>query len=296
MRDTTRRVFLASLMVGLAIGVTLPISVIALSPGGETCGPGTILGWSGPVATPIIVAIPPPGGLVNWSASLTAPPGSPYTPGSDSSAGPVNDTVAAYMIYNWTLGSIKASRTTGFLRSADCPLYDLRATANLGGGCTGCVIAPAVSQGVGQRSVIPASFNTGQTTSVLLNASYPSIPLASFTWSYTLSGGVVIQTGDNLSALFSTVGLFRENGSVVGLGLRVVLDSVGFGVPVMLVGGGSSVYPSGVPEGFPGATLVVSLTYILPLSSEQGTWQVFAAGGSSGQPLGGYLFEQTATP
>ena len=235
---------------------------------------------------------------MNWSDTVTTHSG-PYTNSTSGSTDyPMNSTTTDFSIYNWTATTESPTTVLGWGANVPCPSALLSVPGYSVGGCTGCPVAPATPAGVGGRSQIPSQFGSGYgpnpLSSVEINATYPSAPLATFSWNWTGSG---IMVGDvhNFSNFIGSTESFYEHGAFVGLGLKILLTEIQFEVPIRLSSGVVEAFPASLPSAIPTASLIIHITYIFPASVDQGTWDMYAAGGGSTDPVGGFLFEQVAT-
>jgi hypothetical protein len=294
-RPFSTRLPLASAAIGVAVAIVFSGVVIGLFDGHLSCEQGPKLGTSEPLATPYVLGVPPPGGLVNWSMNITRTSYASVYPGTNASTSyPVANTSTSLDVLNWTLYSETSNSSLGLGPAGSCPAYSLVVTLPEGGGCTGCVVAQGTPAGVGEQSQIPGEFSFETFASVALDASYGARPVASFTWRATGGSNIDLVSSTNLSHIFGSTGPFLLNGSFVGLGLEANLTSIEFGVPISSGGESLGTYSATLPSGMPGTSLEIALTYIFPASVDQGTWEVFEAGAGSPYPAGGFLFEQTA--
>jgi len=301
-RMTERSSIGVALAVGCVIGVATSTLLLGLGSASTLCFRGPALGSSGPTISPDAVAVPPPGGFVNWSVGQTEGHLGGYLGlGDSSSSFPVNASGLSFSVRNWTLYSVTAGGVPTLMRHGSCPAYELVASTVSWGGLAGSLPGRSASAGIGERSLVPVQLEGGwlpgdlrNYSSVFLNGSYGPAPVASFSWHSIGGGEVDVRAPVNLSAQFSYVGPVRVNGSFIGLGLRATLSEITFGVSILSRGSVVGIFAGGEPSGFPGVHLSIQITYILPATVDQGTWAVYAAGGGSGYPLGGYLFEQTS--
>ncbi|MGA7860500.1 MAG: hypothetical protein WCB19_01415 [Thermoplasmata archaeon] len=235
---------------------------------------------------------------MSWSDTLTTHSG-PYTNSSTGSTNqPINSTETDFSIFNWTATTESPTIVLGSGANVPCPSTLLSVLGHSVGGCTGCPVAPATPAGVGERSQIPSQFGSGYgpapLASVALNATYPQSPLATFSWSST-GNGIIVGNVRNFSSFMGLTESFYENGAFVGLGLRVQLSEIQFEVPIHLQRGTLESVPASIPSAIPTASLVIHLIYVFPASVDQGTWDMYLAGGGTPDPVGGFLFEQIAS-
>ena len=288
-------------LAGVVIGLVLPMTVLGVGATHSVCSSGSLLGWSGLVATPDEVTLAPPGGFVNdsWVQHVVVSSTFSFSTGGYS-AYPINFSRADFGVTNWTLSSVVTSRAPGWGPDARCPA-DALGTGSLkglgSGGCTGCEITPPTAGGVGNRLLLPSQFYYGTVPSVILNTSYSSIPAASFSWMET-GGGVEWSSSASLQNLTTGIGPFYLNGSLLGLGVTAHFSTIRFGIPIHLLSGGTETYPGSYPLDYSGSWESVSLsitqTYVFPAATEQGDWSVYVAGAGSAFSPGGLLFVQTA--
>lgn len=287
-----------SLVIGIVIGAAIPAGALGIGATHIGCSQGKNVGLSGAVSVPIAVAIPPPGGSVNWTYSYTTYLGDHNYTLAGVSTVPDNYSAFASVIYNWTAVAETTTTLLGRGPNAACPAVALESPPpNLGGGCSGCSAAPSTPAGVGQRSAIPTGLPPASGGSVYLNASYPSAPSAAFSWSSSGGGATTLSNVHNFSAFMppSVTGPFYVGDRFVGLGLSVRLNEIQFGVPVQMTSGAMVVLPSELPSAIPRASLSILITYVFPAEDDQGTWNMYPAGANSPYSLGGYVFEQTST-
>jgi hypothetical protein len=93
----------------------------------------------------------------------------------------------------------------------------------------------------------------------------------------------------------SVAGPYYVDHTFIGLGPRVQLSEIHFGVPIHLLNGTLELIPSGFPSAVPAVLLSITITYVFPVTDDQGTWNMYPAGGGGAFPLGGFVFEQTST-
>lgn len=294
---------LIGLILGVSLGIALPATALGVGATHTVCVEGAVMGWSGLIATPTVVGLAPPGGLVNVSYSEHVTVSSTYSwTDSAASAEPVNDSSVDVGVSNWTLVSILAEQIPGWGPVVHCPTFSWgRGSLNglVSGGCDGCQIAPPVPGGIGNRLEVPTQFYYDSVPSTILNASYTSSPAATFTWNGSARDVTWSSTGP-LENLTSYVGPFYEGKVLVGLGVQVHYSSIHFGVPIQLTDGSREVIPASFPADIPGpwenATIAIDYSYVFPLSTSQGSWQVYVPGLGSPYATGGLLFVQTAGP
>ncbi len=280
------KVSLPSLAVGIAAGVLLSGAVLGVGVTHLECSQGSVVGWSGSLATPIALGIPPPGGLVNWSFSLGSSSGSMQQP--------VNSTSFDYAVMNWTAVAETPITVAGWGPSAaGCPSLRLVYPITANGGCAGCSLAPGVPGGIGEKTVIPEVVSLGSVETPYLNASYPTLPLGTFSWNIVGGGGIYTDFS-NLTQFGGAARAYQQypGAPFSGLELNVVVHDVGFGVPIHLRNGTLVILPSDTPQWSPGTGLDLQISYIFPGAGDNRTWAMYAAGAGSPYPLGGYLFEE----
>jgi hypothetical protein len=294
-----KRLTLVSLVIGVAVGLALPMGVLGIGITHQGCTVGPIIGWSGDLASPWYLALAPPGGFVNYSFWVQ------WT-WSNHSYGfggytdvPVNATDSDFDVYNWTLQSERPTQVWGLGPSTPCPKYVL-GLVSAGWSCA-CIVAPPTPGGVGQRLVVPSPFYSGSTPSAVINASYDAGPIGSVTFQ-PMDGGIEWSNPGNLSGLPVTDGPFYEGGELVGLGFTIRMTTPHFGVPIRFVNGTvedftgtlpMNLWPTDPPQSM---TYQCEMTYILPLTPTPQAWNIYAAGEGSPYSVGGLLFVQTAGP
>jgi hypothetical protein len=284
------RPLLLCVIVGVVVGVVVPIGSTATWTVNPGCAAGPVLGSSGPVLTPYVIAAPPPGGLVAWNLTVQESPLTSTTGGS--TGGPVNVTETVADVFNWTLRQGIYLHHEPWSEPLSCP--QVVAPAGRASQGASLRIAGPTPSGVGERTVVPAHFTLGNWSSVTLNVSYPSAATASFNWSSSGPDPLGFSGGPGWGALDATASRYYNGSVFVGLGITVQLSSVGFGVPIRLPGKLVDTYPASVPAAFGGGLLRADVTYVFPASVDQGSWEIFEAGAGSAFPVGGLLFEQTA--
>ncbi len=291
MRAGHRAWTLASLALGVAAGLGIPTVVLGVAPYHDVCVTGQILGWSGPVDAPATIAISPPGGHVNFSVNQINV-GPPWYGGLGSFGSTYPESGVGFVssVRNWTLRAVVAEREFGSGENASCAPYSLTASTVSQVSYVGTLGIGGAPAGIGVRSPTPTQLD-GPAPSVDLAASYTLQPLVTFSW-HANGDQVIVSSASNLSAFFSHVGQEVVNGSPAGLGLEANFNEIGFGVPIRNNVTALGTFPATEPGGFPGVTLQIHLTYILPADDDQGSWAVYYAGAGSTYPLGGYLFEQ----
>jgi hypothetical protein len=261
-----------AILVGGLIGTAVFVVGFGTLISHTECVPGPELGWSGPVNTPTGVYVPPPGGQILYQGSVGN--------GSWATTVPEWNTTAEFSLFNWTLRDNLSVEVAGTGPSISCPSTSLSASS-LGHGCAGCELAPGVPAGVGERVALPARFEYAGNSSTIFNASYPPSPIGNFTWHATVGGVASTES----TALLNADLAFASNGTT--LVIHTSFAGYGFGVPIHLLNGGTTTITGAFDE-------ENWLTYLFPPDSDQGTWNVYAAGGSGAFAIGGYLFVQTA--
>lgn len=293
-----KRPLSVGLALGLVVGAALPIVAFGVGTTHVVCSPGPVIGWSGPLATPFEVALAPPGGFVNLSYNMPGEFG-----WSDL---PMNDSTADYGVYNWTVSSQNRTEALGWGSNAPCSQITLGVSATLGnppppwGGCGGCQVAPPAPSGIGQRLSVPQQLFYSTLPTALMNATYGVTPNATITWNES-NGGVTWSNPAGLSGLPVTIGPFYEFGRLYGLNVTLKQSEIRFGIPIHLITGGTETVPASFPLDFPyhysePNYLSITMTYVFPAATAQGTWEIYLAGAGSPYSVGGLLFEQTAGP
>jgi hypothetical protein len=254
--------------------------------------------------TPWYVALAPPGAYVNASYELKFASTNFTVTEEGGSTFPSNVTNSQFEVDNWTLTSESSRVLPGWGPRISCAPYTLAGgpdtTDKVGSsGCGGCQVAPPVPGGVGQRLSVPEQFYYGSTPSTIINASYNSAPIASFSFQ-EVDGGIQSSSPGNFSGLPVTFGSFYEYGKLYGFELSVSMSTIQFGIPIHLTNGTSATVPEAFPAGLTGfqsagtVSFSVQMTYVFPSATSEGTWNVYAAGSGSPYSVGGLLFEQTA--
>ena len=290
------------LVIGVVVGLALAGAVLGVGATHIVCSAGPVLGQSGTLVTPLDVALAPPGGYVNASWLLkTVFSQNESVSILEWSTFPENSTRTDIFAYNWTLRGENSSTAPGWGSDSPCDgrtLIESGALANGSSGCGGCPIAPAVPAGVGQRTIVPEQFYYNGVPSVLINASYGEAPIASFSWNDT-AGALTWSNPGGFDGLPVSLAPFYEFGVLYGLGITLSLSGIGFDVPIQLTNGQSITVPTSFPAAFntqetSTTTMSITMTYILPLSTDQGSWNAYLPGDGGPFSLGGLLFEQTA--
>lgn len=286
----------AALIIGITIGFAVTAVTLGLGVTHIVCNRGSPIGWSGTIASPYSIALAPPGGFVNASYSLTTVYNSSYRTGeSGSSDLPMNSSWADIGALNWTLYSEGSSTALGWGSQAQCNGVILVPGPFFQWSCGGCVISPPATPGVGQRLVVPPQFYNASPSAVI-NASYGPAPAATFTWSENQTA-FEWSSPEGVSGFPGTAAPFSEFGRSFGIGITTIQSAIQFGVPIHLLSGGSELIPASFPQDWPagppgGTTMTITMTYVLPMSSGQGTWAVYLPGNGGPYSPGGLVFEQ----
>jgi len=278
-----------ALVIGIAIGSCLPAGVYNAE--FQSCVKGPLLGSTDPLLTPTSIVIPPPGGYVAWSSWFS---GDSYvTSGEGSTAGMVNSTDGVGNLIPWDLWMQHFSHPVLFGAAVGCNnLLEPAGPYNEG---ASFIVAGPTPAGVGEQSQVPSWLTLPGYQSVEINASYGPTPLATFSWSSSVDGQLTFYEMNDWPAAHASFEPYWNGSVFVGLGLVVHLSSLTVGIPIHLVDGPTLLISGSIPQIFPEAALSINATYIFPASDDQGTWGIFAAGGSSSIALGGLVFEQTST-
>lgn len=281
-----------SISVGVAVGLLIPSITLGAFATHVVCDRGPVIGITGGISAPLVVGIAPPGGLVTYLYQfwINSTGGSYHEWGGPTA--PENSTTSAGGLFRWNLSSVQQSRALGWGPQQACAPLSLTGTGG-GGGCSGCTLSPPVPQGIGNRVLLPTTISYQGFPGVTLNATYPSSPVASFTW-HVGTEGLEWAFNFGASELNATFHPFYKGTSLVGLAVLQDASTLGFGVPIELTNGTIQTVPETFPAGWAVSGFAAEVTYILPASDDQGTWEVFLAGGGSAYPLGYYLFVQTA--
>lgn len=285
------RPLIASLSLGVALGMALTGLSFGFGVTHQGCAQGATVGWSGTISAPYALAAPPPGGLVNYSYNFNAPTGPESS--SRNTIVPANYSEADTQEMNWTAVSESPVRLPGWGTDVPCPPLKLLPATLIGAFCDGCVLAPGVPGGIGEKTVIPITSSLAGHPTPILNGSYPAVPVGTFSWNISATGELYVNF-DNLSEFEGNATPYQPHlgAPYAGLEIHVVVHEVGFGVPIQLLNGSEVTLPSGSPQFLSGSTLTINLAYIFPGAGDNRTWAMFAAGAGSPSPLGGYLFEE----
>ena len=295
-----RKPWLAGIIVGIAVGLILPSAVLVYNTH-VVCSVGSMLGWSGDLLTPVDIALAPPGGFILPEYEMKTIYDNGNHVAGQGSYGTVlsNASIADFDVINWTLLSVQSSSAPLGGSSGPCPAYQYGYGAGSGGGgCGGCTIAPPVAAGVGHRLNLTEQFTFANLSSALINAAYGATPDATFSWNGSASD-VTIGNPSALTALPATAAPYYVNGSMWGLAITVRERSLEEGIPFHLKAGGEINLPLVYPQdNYPGCQCVSELwinnTYVLPLSTDQGTWDVYWAGAGGPFAPPDLLFVQVA--
>lgn len=290
------------LVVGVVVGFLLPSAAFGVGASHTICSTGREIGWSGALATPDAIAMAPPGGFVvtQWWVYWFIETDHRSGEGGFNTA-PVNSTSSWFDTVNWTLSSIVSSNEPGWGTSEHCLEYSYgfgSGNASVGvSGCGGCPILPPVPQGIGNRLNLPDQFSYGNLSSVMINASYGPTPDGTFSWH--MSGNRSVLTG--LTTLPVNTSLFYQNGAVLGLAITLHQRGTAFGIPFQLASGGTLNLPASLPTDISEgcacqSEMWINNTYILPIATDQGTWNVYWPGEGGPFSPAGLLFIQTAGP
>jgi|GEM_PF-3148834 len=282
------------IVLGIAVGVAFPAIVLGVGVTHVVCTKGPMIGWSGALATPDMVSLAPPGGFVN--SSYKVPGGSGY------STIPQNSSFGNFEVYNWTLNSTISSVALGWGANGPCP-GDTLGTGPVGGnipwgGCFGCPVAAPAPSGIGHRLIVPQQVFYCSLPSAIMEATYGAAPNATVTWNES-GGGVTWRNSTGLLGLPVTFGPFYEHGVLYGFAITLTQSGIHFGIPIHLITGGVENISASFPQDFQwsppgGVYLSITMTYVLPATTAQGTWAIYVAGAGSPFSVGGLLFEQTA--
>jgi len=301
-------------VVGIALGVALPVTAFGIGASHSThlvCVEGSLLGSSGPLATPVAIGVAPPGGYVSYGGGV-------LTSGQTNSTGsfvpsdfPLNNSSADLMIFNWTLHSQTAATVIGAGASATCPEAILAPTQDIPRGdpsnCTLWPIASPVPFGIGQRTAIPSQFQLGRIPSAIVNQSYPPVPIGNFTWdtgnssglptiSWTYAPQIEHAPPWNITV---TIGpsVWPPTPGYFGLAIMLDVHSIAFGVPIHLLNGTEETVPASFPANWiwnasGQSSMEAQISYVIPAATGEGTWNVYLAGGSNPLAPAGLLFQQ----
>ncbi len=263
--------------VAIVVGSVAALTIVMVSGGGVpfhyACVQGPILGDSGLLNSPAAVYVPPPGGQVIAQGSL---------PPIGWSAASFNSTTAVLTVLNWSLFANRSVLVAGPGESVSCPPNDLE-SENGNSTNVGWTIGPGAPAGIGQRVTVPTTITGLGVPSAVIDGSYPPSPLGNFTW--YIHGSEVYSRG---SPSLTGAGV-DVSANATELVIHTESTAAHFGVPIVLTNDTTQVFP---------AMIVVnsSTTYVFPASTDQGTWDVYAAGDGSPYSIGGYLFVETAGP
>lgn len=292
--------FAVALTCGSLIGAGVAAEGLAAH---QVCSVGAVIGYSGTLATVQWLAVAPPGGYANlteWNQITTRINGGTTSTFGEGFTGFTNGSVAALYTFNWTMNAVTLAWAPGFGAAASCPAYSLTPTAPSSGPwerCVGCWTTPQVPAGVGDRVVLPSNFSVDGIPSSEFNASYAAQPIGSFGWSF--SNGTLVGPWSSGSLDGSGLGWtnnlqWYDSIEYLPLTFSVPPSQMGIGIPIHLSAGGEVVAPVSVGAVLPGWTSWFNVTYDFPVSTDQGTWDVYQAAPGSPESIGGMLFEQTA--
>ena len=300
MRRHGRGLFAVALVGGILVGASVAVAGTTTH---VVCLNGGVVGFSGTVETVVWLTVAPPGGFANysaWSQRSAEINGSTWTYGAGFS-GSTNASAATTSTTNWTMRAVSSVRVAGIGSSIACPSYSLAyGPAQIApiGGCSGCPVTPPVPAGIGSRSTLPSNFTLDGIPSTDFNGTYPSVPLGNFTWAF--SGGDLSNWSESqgLAAdglAFSSPYQSSDTQDYLALSYSIPSNEIGLGVPIHLLTGGTMIAYAPVASMSPGWSSWNNITYIFPVSTDQGSWEVFEAAPGSPDSIGGLLFEQTAT-
>jgi len=299
--------WIPAIAVGLVVGFAVSAIVLGVGTTHRVCSRGALVGWSGDLATPEAVGLAPPGGYVKFEwQSIIQPLNGPG--GGGLGGGPTlleNSTAGYYEVDNWTLYNVDTTYALGWGASPHCANYMM----GLGGGnnetipwggCAGCPIAPPTPAGVGERLEIPTQVQYGTLNTTILDASYGGTPNGTFSW--YVQGGGVVETGlPGLSSLPVTLSSFYSKDTLFGLAITIRQTSESLDIPMHMTRGGVTDIAGSFPADWDlSGGLSVHYwdnnTYVLPLSTDQGSWAIYVPGSGAGIGLNGLLFVQTSGP
>jgi hypothetical protein len=285
---------------GIIIGAIVTVPSLATH---TVCAQGVELGYSGNLSTVVWLVAAPPGGSVAYEAWFQESfdvNGSLGTVG-DGFGGLTNGSTAEVTVFNWTMYVETSEQAAGFGSSQHCPSYTLEAGSPVQGrtgGCLSCNMGPPVPAQVGARVIEPSNISIfGHPTSIY-NASYPGVPLGNFSWTYSQGQFSHWAESPSLAAAsLQFTGEDQTNASNDSLWLFYSIPSaeIGLGIPIHLFRGGSQLVSIPVTQLSPGWTSWYNVTYEFPVTTDQGSWDVFQAAPGSPYSIGGLLFEMTAS-
>ncbi len=299
MTGRARELFAVAITCGIVIGATITVTGLAAH---TSCVQGKELGYSGRVATVAWLIVSPPGGSVNFSAWIQRTfnvNGSQLTDGIGY-FGSTNGTNAVITVLNWTMYSASSTHVSGFGPSVQCPAYNLVPSPPNAtwGGCPSCFVAPPVPASVGARVVLPSNLTILGYPSSIFNGTYAPEPLGNFSWEYSNGDFTNWQESPSLAAAGLT--FTREHQSnasrdYLALSYSIPSNEIGLGIPIHLLTGGSRIVSTPVTSLYPSWTWWFNVTYNFPVTSDQGSWDVFEAAPGSPYSIGGLLFVMTAS-
>ena len=292
-----------ALVAGCIAGLLIPVLVIGVGASHTVCSLGPAIGFSGPIASPTLLAIAPPGGLVNASSYVRTSNGTATTAYGSYTTTLVNSSVMDFEVVNWSLHSENSTSAFGWGSNSACPGLVLVPVGSRGvmsfGSAPGPVPAPEPG-GVGVRTQVPPQFVANGVPSAIMNETYGASPIGSVDWAANAEGMEWEGPSPALAALGTGIGPYYVNHTLFGCGVTISFTEIRFGVPIQLLNGTRETVPASFPGDWPigpaGATnMTIAMTYVFPVPSGGGSWNVYLAG--EGGPLspGGLLFEQTAT-
>jgi hypothetical protein len=162
------------------------------------------------------------------------------------------------------------------------------------------LVASPIPAGVGNHLQIPSQLEYGTLNTTVFNAVYGPTPNASFSWN--AAGNDLAESNlSGLSSLSANLTPYYQNGALFGLAITIHQTTEGFGIPIHLIKGGVEDVPGSFPaEMNPYGDLHVGYwdnnTYILPVSTDQGSWDVYVPGAGNETGPSGLLFVQTGVP
>lgn len=300
--------WVAALAVGIAVGVALSVLALGASvahPTHVVCVEGPVLGWSGPLASPETIGVAPPGGYVDYYVDVFNPGQTNYTGSFEEAPSPSNVTNADLQVFNWTLRSQATSTVSGSGPAVFCAKVVLVPTQNIPASDpsnrTMWPVLPSVAAGVGHRTVVPSQFNVGTIPSVSIDESYPLTPIGNFTWDIAKNDTEWSITPDPALIHMRDLRLEPWNwpptGGFFGTEIALSIANFSFGVPIHLLNGTEETVPASFPANWiwntTGHTVFAGeLDYMIPMTTGEGTWEVYLAGGGDSLSPGGLLFEQ----
>lgn len=296
MPGRARTMLTVAITCGIALGATVTVTGLEAH---VTCLQGRELGSADGIASVNWLVVAPPGGLARfseWTQTTANIGGSKVAYGAGYS-GSTNGSIAYLTFLNWTLFSVGSSQTSGRTGPGGCPPWKLVPDLPAAGSAL-FGVTPPVMPGVGAHVTLPSSLPGYGNSSSIFNGTYAPLPLGNFSWSLSGDDTYMTDSPSLTAAGVNPVLIFPGNTSqeYVALSYSIPPSDMGLGIPVQLLTGATQTLASSVSALHPTGTSWYNVTYIFPVATDQGTWNVFVAAPDSPYSIGGLLFEETALP